>query len=84
MGQCSLYAPRRAGSGSVGFCLLIGPWLNYFSVQSQSAGAFWLFVKPPLLDTIQIARQDFAKNKYALELSEKGRFFFSKPFRARS
>jgi len=43
----------------------MGTWLNSISVQSQSAGASRLFVKPPHLDTIGLLRQDFANKKYA-------------------
>lgn len=60
------------------FCFKLFMPFN-FCAQLQSAGASWLFVKPPSPDYNPSARQDFAKNKYALERSEKGRFFFSKP-----
>jgi hypothetical protein len=39
----------------------MGTWLNYFSVQSRSAGASRLFVKPPHLDTIGLQGKTLRK-----------------------
>lgn len=39
----------------------MGSWLNNFNVQSQSAGASWLFVKPPHLDTIGLKGKTLRK-----------------------
>jgi len=72
-------ALRSLGTGGfLGFKLFMS--FNYCA-QLQSAGSSWLFVKPPSPDYNPSARQDFVKNKYALERSKKGRFFFSKPER---
>lgn len=54
-------APARADSKQVGFLFLMGSWRNYLMLQSQSAGASWLFVKPPHLDTIQLQGKTLRK-----------------------
>ncbi|WP_316809181.1 hypothetical protein [Pedobacter agri] len=60
----------------VGFFLLLYP--SHFLFISQSAGASWLFVKPPLLNAIPLQGKTLRKTNTLWSAAKKGRFFFGK------